>query len=171
LGQPIEAGGTFLLLNDPQSINSTLKHTAYFSVFAHFAKSQVDTQDAQNAFAMLPFTFQIAETSACKVGRNIITQGIRDMTSDEIFRRAGGRRRYQALRRHEALLRRAEIIEHLNVLGFQRGTQAKIARLTGWSEATISRDFAAIRKRFGACPACGRVGQRIISEQDRLKPF
>lgn len=79
------------------------------------------------------------------------------MTSNEIFRRAGGRRKYQALRRHEALLRRGEIIEQLKVLGFQRGTQAKIARLTGWSEATISRDFKRIRERFAPCSACGAI--------------
>lgn len=79
------------------------------------------------------------------------------MTSNQIFRRAGGRRKYQALRRHEALLRRGEIIEQLKVLGFQRGTQAKIARMTGWSEATISRDFKRIRERFGPCPTCGAI--------------
>jgi arginine repressor len=79
------------------------------------------------------------------------------MTSKEIFRRAGGRRKYQALRRHEALLRRGEIIEQLKVLGFQRGTQATIARLTGWSEATISRDFKRICERFGPCPKCGAI--------------
>ena len=79
------------------------------------------------------------------------------MTSNEIFRRAGGRRKYQALRRHEALLRRGEIIEQLKVLGFQRGTQAKIARLTGWSQATICRDLKRIRERFAPCPACGAI--------------
>lgn len=82
------------------------------------------------------------------------------MTSNQIFRRAGGRRKYQALRRHEALLRRGEIIEiieQLKLLRFQRGTQAKIARLTGWSEATISRDFKRIRERFAPCSACGAI--------------
>ncbi len=70
---------------------------------------------------------------------------------DVVARRAGGRRRYNAQRRFEATLRRCQVarlslrwaMAHPDP--FQRGKGAWIARQLGVSEATISRDLAAIR--------------------------
>ena len=79
------------------------------------------------------------------------------MTQDEINRRAGGRRKYQAMRRLSALLRRGQISELLKETGFRHGAQAEIARALGVSESTISRDFRDIKARFKPCPTCGAV--------------
>ncbi len=69
---------------------------------------------------------------------------------DVVHRRAGGRRAYNARRRDEALLRRSEVARlslHWSRAHspLQRGKGAWIARQLGVSEATISRDLAAIR--------------------------
>lgn len=75
---------------------------------------------------------------------------------EAVIRRAGGRRRYNAQRRGEALLRRVYVarlslawtMTHPNPL--QRGKGAWIARQLGVSEATISRDLAAIDRSWRA---------------------
>lgn len=65
------------------------------------------------------------------------------MTFDEVCRRAGGRRRYNAGRTHAANERRAGVAKLLVKYGRnKRGTRARIARELGVSEATISRDIA-----------------------------
>jgi hypothetical protein len=68
-----------------------------------------------------------------------------DPVSAEVAsRRAGGRRRYHALRRDLAMVRRSEVAKLVRAYGRQRGTQARIARELNVSEATISRDIASL---------------------------
>src|ERR1051325_1862965 len=65
-------------------------------------------------------------------------------SAEEAYRRAGGRRRYHAQRRREAEERRARVAELVMQWGWVQGTQARIARELGVSEATISRDMRKI---------------------------
>lgn len=65
-------------------------------------------------------------------------------SAQEAYRRAGGRRRYHAQRRREAEARRARVAELVMRWGWMQGTQARIARELGVSEATISRDMRKI---------------------------
>jgi DNA invertase Pin-like site-specific DNA recombinase len=66
-----------------------------------------------------------------------------DRVSAEVAsRRAGGRRRYHALRRDLATVRRHRVGQLLRAHGRERGAQARIARELNVSEATISRDIA-----------------------------
>jgi hypothetical protein len=65
-----------------------------------------------------------------------------DYVSDEVAsRRAGGRRRYHALRRDQATMRRGQVVRLVRVYGLQRGVQARIAKELGASQATVSRDI------------------------------
>jgi hypothetical protein len=64
----------------------------------------------------------------------------------EVCARAGGRKRYNAARKHRKQARRAEIIcrtdwRHRDAWGLQ----AALAKALGVSKATICRDFKAIR--------------------------
>jgi DNA-binding transcriptional ArsR family regulator len=73
---------------------------------------------------------------------------------DEAYRRAGGRRRYNAVRQFRAELR-LEKVGHLLRQGLSR---AEIARRLGVHPSTVSRD---IRRMFAAgqvrrCPYCGK---------------
>jgi hypothetical protein len=61
-------------------------------------------------------------------------------SSIEAFRRAGGRRAYNALRRDLAAFRRLDVARLLKQYGRQRGVQARIARALGVSESVVSRD-------------------------------
>jgi|SRR5215213_4133647 len=65
-------------------------------------------------------------------------------SAEEAYRRAGGRRRYHAQRRREAEERRARVAELVVQWGWVQGTQARIARELGVSEATVSRDMRRI---------------------------
>jgi DNA-binding NarL/FixJ family response regulator len=65
-------------------------------------------------------------------------------SAEEAYRRAGGRRRYHAQRKREAEERRARVAELVMQWGWVQGTQARIARELGVSEATISRDMRRI---------------------------
>jgi hypothetical protein len=76
------------------------------------------------------------------------------VTDIEAFRRAGGRRAYNALRRIDVEIRRMKVLKLLRRYGFRHGIQARIAHELGVSEATISRDIAALRPRHVACPTC-----------------
>lgn len=56
------------------------------------------------------------------------------------------------------LLRRREVVEMLRYSGHGRGSQARMARSLGVSEATISRDVKAIfEQEVHPCPTCDRV--------------
>lgn len=76
------------------------------------------------------------------------------VTDIEAFRRAGGRRAYNALRRIDVEIRRIDVMRLLRSYGFRHGVQARIARELAVSEATISRDIAALRPSHVACPTC-----------------
>src|SRR5438309_25834 len=73
------------------------------------------------------------------------------LTWEQVCRRAGGRRAYNALRRDRAILRRLEVARLFFEAGAYlgpHGIQARIARQWGVSEATISRDIRKIRKEL-----------------------
>ena len=83
---------------------------------------------------------------------------------DTVCRRAAGRARWNAVRRLLAWVRRCEVVRLWGELGpyyspLQRGLQARIARMLGVSEATISRDVRAILQlgRHESCPTCGLI--------------
>jgi len=84
----------------------------------------------------------------------------------EAARRAGGRRRYNALRHDRAVARQAEIVRRWqqstlfggpNPLGY--GGKTRLAREFNVAPATIRRDVTAIRECFGrlACPLCSSL--------------
>jgi hypothetical protein len=63
------------------------------------------------------------------------------LTAEQIFKRAGGRRRYNMRRQDAARARRTEVLRLLKLYGsHKRGVRARIARELGVSAATISRD-------------------------------
>ena len=70
------------------------------------------------------------------------------VSSEEASRRAGGRRRWNALRRDRAIVRRGEVARLLRAYGAARGSQAKIAREIGVSQPTISRDAEWLRNQM-----------------------
>lgn len=70
------------------------------------------------------------------------------------YRRAGGRRRVNLTRQLHARLRRAEVARLLADTAWVRGSQKAIAEHLGVSEATISRDVAAIMRTHVRCPSC-----------------
>lgn len=79
----------------------------------------------------------------------------------QAFARAGGRRRYNALRRLHMVFRRAQVAR---LLHSERGHQAAIARRLGVSQATISRDVKALLREslVEQCPHCGgTLGGRV----------
>jgi predicted DNA-binding transcriptional regulator YafY len=84
---------------------------------------------------------------------------------DEVCRRAAGRARYHAMRRAQRVLRRRKVLRLLRRYGCCHGVQARIARELGVSEATVSRDVAALLLSQAPCPCCGTVIHR-----DRLNP-
>lgn len=72
-------------------------------------------------------------------------------SSDVVARRAGGRKRYNAVRHLLAELRRTEInrllLEDPDVHVFRRGIQSRIAERLKVHRSTISRDFQALGLR------------------------
>jgi hypothetical protein len=95
------------------------------------------------------------------VTRDWFGRWIGDSSPGWINRRAGGRRRYNALRQLDALRRRAELalaLRRMRGSPFARGTQTRLARRFGAHKSTISRDMAwlleqwiaADRRRAGA---------------------
>jgi len=80
------------------------------------------------------------------------------VSTDEMQRRASGRRRYNSWRRTLAALRRVRVAELL-AAGLR---QADIARQLGVCRATISGDVAALvelANRTRTCPVCGQQMQ------------
>ncbi len=67
----------------------------------------------------------------------------------------GQRRAYNALRRDRAILGRQKMVRLLRRYGLEHGVQARMARELGVSEATISRDVAAVWALGHGCPWCG----------------
>lgn len=84
-------------------------------------------------------------------------------TWEEVCRRASGRRYWNSVRRFRAVWRQIEVARLMLLLGpdygpFQWGLQVRIARILEVSEATISRDVAALFGTTGdrrRCPTCG----------------
>lgn len=73
------------------------------------------------------------------------------MTTEEAYRRAGGRRHYNQTRQIRAIFRRDALLELLAQSGmFRYGARAAAARALGVSQATISRDVAAILRAWNA---------------------
>lgn len=67
------------------------------------------------------------------------------VSHDEAARRAAGRRRINAQRRHRANVRRAKVVQMVEERGgLEHGTRAEIARELGVSRSTVSRDVAAV---------------------------
>lgn len=60
------------------------------------------------------------------------------------FSRAGGRRRYNSLRKMSSALRRIEIQKLMNEYGWARGSQTRVAQVLGISPGTVSRHVKAI---------------------------
>ena len=76
------------------------------------------------------------------------------MSDGEAAARAGGRRKYNALRRDRAEFRRIEVADRLVTYGWTYGVQARIAEELGVSDATITRDLKAIFRLSIECPTC-----------------
>jgi hypothetical protein len=72
-----------------------------------------------------------------------------------VARRAGGRRRYNALRKLNRDCRRAQVYELLRRFGDVHGTQARIVKELGSTKASISRDVRAVRAWAAPCGTCG----------------
>jgi hypothetical protein len=73
------------------------------------------------------------------------------------YRRASGRRHYNAVRRFIQALRRAELAERLACKDalFRRGLQTELARELGVSRATVCRDMAYLLRLGWPNPTCG----------------
>jgi len=83
---------------------------------------------------------------------------------DEICRRAGGRRRYNARRKLIAEMRRFKVAQLVKEYGlYERGVQKRIADELGVSEATISRDIALL------CKLARPQLLKIYASRDRLR--
>ena len=77
-------------------------------------------------------------------------------------RRAGGRRRWNSYRQLKAKLRQHKVLAIMAEMvlpsgKLHRGMQARIARMLGVSQATISRDIIAVLRPEPSryCSACG----------------
>jgi hypothetical protein len=73
------------------------------------------------------------------------------------YRRAGGRRHYNAVRRFVQARRRAEVARLLNCKSalFRRGLQTELARELHVSRSTICRDIDYLLRLGWPCPHCG----------------
>ncbi len=82
-----------------------------------------------------------------------------ELTDPEIVaRRAGGRRRYNAVRQFQRDLRRRALLERcpsLLALISRTGAQQRLAAELGVSPSTLSRDVRAILAAYRPCPLCG----------------
>ncbi len=93
------------------------------------------------------------------------------VATDEAHARYLGRRRYNALRRDQAALRRHRVAELLGEVGYlQPGVQARIARHLGVHRSTISRDVRALLRGLPAptCPCCGALRARALDRLEAL---
>lgn len=79
------------------------------------------------------------------------------MEAAEIYRRASGRRRYNARRKLAASLRRQRIATLLKSRPWVRGIQTALAIELGVSQATLSRDVKAVLGDAARCRCCGQL--------------
>lgn len=78
------------------------------------------------------------------------------VSPDVAARRAGGRRRYNADRQADALLRRSRVAELLVEYGLDRGAQSRMAEELGVHRSTISRDLDwLLEDKRRPCQTCG----------------
>jgi hypothetical protein len=80
-----------------------------------------------------------------------------EIDTNSAYRRAGGRRHYNAVRRFIQERRRAEVARLLSGKGalFRRGIQVELARELNVSRSTICRDIAYLIRLGWPCPTCG----------------
>lgn len=78
-------------------------------------------------------------------------------TLDEVARRAGGRARWNALRRDLMVIRRRDLASEMAGRALDRGDQARLAERFGVSPSTISRDVRSIFSSVAACRCCGQI--------------
>jgi hypothetical protein len=84
-----------------------------------------------------------------------VSNGWSEWVSDcEAAARAGGRRKYNAVRRDRARFRRIEVVKRVLSDGWTYGIQARIALDLGVSHSTICRDLKAIFPGAIQCPVC-----------------
>ena len=79
-----------------------------------------------------------------------------NLSLEQISRRAGGRRRYNAERQEQATARRLAIVKAVGA-GWvlkPRGLQTRLAEFFGVDRATICRDFAIILDEFQHSHVC-----------------
>jgi DNA invertase Pin-like site-specific DNA recombinase len=75
----------------------------------------------------------------------LMSNGAAKLTAEQIFKRAGGRRRYNLERQRAAEARLKEVERLLALYGaWRRGVRARIARELGVSRATVTRDVQVI---------------------------
>ena len=79
-----------------------------------------------------------------------------------VYRRASGRRHYNALRQFQAVIRRHTLLELLASGRYGRlgdhGVQTRLATVLGVHRATVCRDIQALlqqARKQRACPLCG----------------
>ena len=82
------------------------------------------------------------------------------VTPDEMFRRAGGRARYNSLRQDLAMIRRIQVLRLIRKFGWVWGVQKRIADELHVSEATISRDV-----KWALCEGRTRTATLLPSAQ------
>jgi hypothetical protein len=89
------------------------------------------------------------------------TEWSKTIDNSAAYRRAGGRRHYNAWRRFIQARRRAEVARLLTCKGalFRRGIQTELARELGVSRTTICRDVAYLLRVGRPCPNCGAYMQ------------
>ncbi len=79
---------------------------------------------------------------------------------ETVCKRAAGRRRYNARRGMQKLVRRMQILNLLSERSlFDHGLRTRLARELGLSVSTISRDLKALFYTHAICPACGSLVQ------------
>jgi hypothetical protein len=75
---------------------------------------------------------------------------------DEVRRRCGGRRRYNAMRSFQREARRAAVSRLLLLYGSDRGVQSRVARELGVHRSTVSRDVRAMELKWREWQRSGR---------------
>jgi DNA invertase Pin-like site-specific DNA recombinase len=93
-------------------------------------------------------------------------------STSEAHRRAGGRRKYNSVRRFRADMRRVEVQKLFAEYGFAHGARSRIARELNVHRSTVSRDVRKLWAPEGeTCPTCERWmadKQWAKLEEDRL---